>query len=308
MNRLFSLYLGMKFISIVIISLFSTVLLQAQELDELYEDRLDSLIDRVLFEDEELAALLGMTGNYQFIYGRVSFENKSFYAGRSYEVEQYNITGQLAYFHSSGIQLGVAGIKYEGMDPSYVATVGSLGYSFKPWKQKNLRLRASYDHYFYTNSDSVSAKLLQHNLNAGITYRYKKLGSRIDYSLLFGEGSASQITFDLFGDFTLFSSGWKNKLSFEPEISFFVGSEESVRLELIMSTGPFGRPKPTYEWIEDSRFGWMNTSIQFPFTFNLGNLDLEAAYTVNVPRSLYPDQSFEPNGFFSFSVGYIVGW
>ncbi len=71
------------------------------------EEALDSLLEVILFEDEEMVSLLSGKSNYQFLYARTNFENKSYFSGRDIGIEQYNYSAQLSYFHSAGINIGV---------------------------------------------------------------------------------------------------------------------------------------------------------------------------------------------------------
>ena len=66
------------------------------------ESKLDSLLDVILFEDEELISLLTGKTNFQFLYLRTQFENQSYFSGRDIGIEQQNYTAQATYFHSIG--------------------------------------------------------------------------------------------------------------------------------------------------------------------------------------------------------------
>jgi len=47
------------------------------------EEALDSLLEVILFEDEEMLTLLTGKSNYQFLYVRTHFENESYFSGRT---------------------------------------------------------------------------------------------------------------------------------------------------------------------------------------------------------------------------------
>lgn len=295
----------MKYLLFAILS-FSVLQIKAQDLDEIYHNHLDSLIDEIIFEDEELASLMGVNNNFQFLYGRLSLENNTFYAGRNLGYHQLNMTGQLVYFHSCGLNVALSGVWYEKLEPQYAATAVSIGYSRKFEFMKDFRFRASYDRYFYSSNDSITDFTFNSSINLGTTYRKKWGGSRVDFSLLTGNETRGQISWDFFADFVIAKFGFLNKLEFEPEISLFFGSEDIIDVKIGRVIGPLGRPRPSINYFTSTQFGLMNTEIQFPLTLTLGDFDFELGYNINFPRSLDPDYSYDITGYFNFSIGYIL--
>lgn len=295
----------MKYLLFIILGL-SVLQIKAQDLDEIYHNHLDSLIDNIVFEDEELASLLGLNDRFQFLYGRLSFENNTFYAGRDLGYNQYNLTGQLVYFHSCGLNVTLSGVWYEKLEPQYAATAVSLGYSRKFNALKDFRFRASYDYYFYSSNDSVSDFTFNSSFNLGTTYRKKWGGSRVDFSLLTGNETRTQISWDFFANLVIVKFGFLNKLEFEPEISMFFGSEDVIDIKIGTVIGPLGRPRPTINYTTSSQFGLMNSEIKLPLTLTLGDFDLELGYNVNIPHSLDPDFAYNVTGYLNFSVGYML--
>ena len=295
----------MKYLLFTILGL-SVLQSKAQDLDEIYHNHLDSLIDNIVFEDEELASLLGLNDRFQFVYGRLSYESNTFYAGRDLGYNQYNLTGQLVYFHSCGLNVALSGVWYEKLEPKYAATAVSAGYSRKFNALKNFRFRASYDRYFYSSNDSISDFTFNSSINLGTTYRKKWGGSRVDFSLLTGNETRAQVSWDFFADLLIARFGFLNKIEFEPEASLFFGSEDVVDVKIGRVIGPLGRPRPTIDYITSTQFGLMNLEIKFPFTMTLGNFDFELGYNINIPRSLDPDFAYDVTGYLNFSVGYML--
>ena len=193
------------------------------------EEKLDSLLDVILFEDEEMLTLLTGKKHYQFLYVRTHFENNSYFSGRDIGIEQQNYSAQLSYFHSAGINLSVGSIWYSQFNPKLYATSLAVGYSGKFGKSNDYRYRTSYNRYFFSEMDSVDSHAFSNAFALGATIDKGLLGTRLDLALLTGEETAGQVSWDLFGDIKL---GTFDRIKFEPEISFFFDKEIMAYYEL----------------------------------------------------------------------------
>ena len=264
------------------------------------EEDLDSLLDVVLFEDEEMVSMLMGKRNYQFLYARTHFENRSYFSGRDIGIEQQNYSAQLSYFHSAGINIAVGSVWYSQFNPRLYATSLSLGYSGKFGKSNDYRYRSSYNRYFFSKMDSIDSHAFSNAFALGATIDKGIIGTRLDLALLTGEQIAGQVSWDLFADITLIKLDTYDKIKFEPEISFFLGKE-------IMAYYELGTPGQDQEYtqLEDSEFGLLNMSFKFPITIDYKNLDLEFAYNINLPNSMLSDEKLPMTTYFSLSLGYI---
>jgi len=264
------------------------------------EEDLDSLLDVVLFEDEEMVSMLMGKRNYQFLYARTHFENRSYFSGRDIGIEQQNYSAQLSYFHSAGINIGVGSVWYSQFNPKLYATSLSLGYSGKFGKSNDYRYRSSYNRYFFSKMDSIDTHAFSNAFALGATIDKGIIGTRLDLALLTGEQIAGQVSWDLFADITLIKLDTYDRIKFEPEISFFLGKE-------IMAYYELGTPGQDQEYtqLEDSEFGLLNMSFRFPVTIDYKNLDLEFAYNINLPNSMLSDEKLPMTTYFSLSLGYI---
>jgi len=92
----------------LLLLLFLSLILQAELKSQ--ESDLDSLLDVILFEDEELISLLKGKTNFHFLYFRTHFENQSYFSGRDIGIEQYNYSANASYFHSRGFNAGAGSI------------------------------------------------------------------------------------------------------------------------------------------------------------------------------------------------------
>ena len=264
------------------------------------EENLDSLLEVILFEDEEMVSLLTGKSNYQFLYVRTHFENESYFSGRDIGIEQQNYSAQLSYFHSAGISAGVGMIWYSQFNPRLYATSLMLGYSGKFGKSNDYRYRSSYNRYFFSEMDSVDSHAFNNAFAVGATIDKGFIGTRLDLALLTGEETAGQVSWDLFGDITLIKLGTFDRIKFEPEISFFFGKE-------IMAYYKLGGPgqNQEYELVEDSEFGLLNMAIRFPLTIDYKSFDLEIGYNINLPNSMLTDDKLPMTTYFNVSLGYI---
>ena len=296
----------MKRIVVITPLLFAIMSLvaQNQELpDKIYEAKLDSLVEDVIFGDDELSYLFGYKDNLQFLYMRTSYDSRTFYAGREIGENLYNMTGQVYYLHSNGLFAGLAGTWYDQIDPNYQITVLSLGYSKGLKKKKFFRYRASFDYFFYHNNDSDFDPTYSSGLNLGTTFKAKSVGTRLNASFLLGKEIGTRLSADLYSHITLAKLGKYNKIRFEPELTFYFGSEtvESDRYDYL--------DENTSELSSDiyynDVFGLMNTQLKLPLSLTYSGFDVEISWDHNFPRSLDSDLEYPNNSFISFSVGYL---
>ena len=264
------------------------------------EENLDSLLEVILFEDEEMVYLLTGKSNYQFLYVRTHFENESYFSGRDIGIEQQNYSAQLSYFHSAGFSAGLGSIWYSQFNPRLYATSLMLGYSGKFGKSNDYRYRSSYNRYFFSKMDSVDSHAFNNAFAVGATIDKGFIGTRLDLALLTGEETAGQVSWDLYGDITLIKLGTFDRVKFEPEISFFFGKEIMAYYEL---GGPGQNEE--YNLVEDSEFGLLNMAIRFPLSIDYKNFDLEIGYNINLPNSMLTDDELRMTTYFNVSLGYI---
>ena len=285
-----------RILLLLICSLLLLPELKSQESD------LDSLLDAILFEDEEMVSLLSGKTNFQFLYFRTHFENQSYFSGRDIGIEQYNYSAQISYFHSRGLNVGAGTIWYSQFNPKLYATYVSLGYSGRFDKKGDFRYRTTYNRYFYSKVDSIESHAFNNSFSAGTTLDKGFIGTRLDFALLTGDEVAGQVSWDLYGDITLIKLGTSDRIKFEPEVSLFFGKEIVAYYQL----GGLGQSQE-YEWVEDTEFGLLNTAIRFPITIDYKNFDLEFGYNINLPSSMITGEKLPITSYFNLSLGYIIG-
>ena len=270
---------------------------------EIQESRVDSVVNDLFLEEEmDLLGLISDTEDFQFLYWRANYDSKTFYAGREIGLDQYNLSSQLFYLHSIGFYAGLAGAWYSDLDPGFRTTVFSFGYGKGLKKKlKFIRYRTSFDLYFYNNNDPDFEPIYTSSLNLGTTLRCKIISTRFDAGFLLGKEIGTQLNWDIYSKITLLKFGKFNKLQFEPELSFFFGSET---VEYDLSTYLYDQfDEPTY-YYEDV-FGLLNTQLALPVSLSVGSFDFELSWHKNFPRSMDYAYEYEDSSFLSFSIGYI---
>lgn len=271
--------------------------------DQLREARLDSILNSVLFDDDNLSYLLGIKKNFQFLYFRSNFDTRTFYAGREIGVEQYNLSSQLYYMHSIGLYAGVSGAWYSQLDPGYRTTVLTLGYSKGLKKKQFFRYRISYDHFIFNNDDPDYEPLYNGGLNTGITLKSKTLGTRMNYYLLLGKETGSSFSWDAYSYINLVRLGTYDKIRLEPQASFYFGSE-AVEYQLSESlVDPL--TNISYDSYYKDEFGLLNIQLQLPLKIKYKNFDFGAAWLYNIPQTRNEGFSYPQSSSFRFSIGYI---
>lgn len=268
-------------------------------------DRIDSLLNEVLFQDDGLMEILSSAENFQFLYSRMNYDTKTFFAGRDIGINQYNMTGQISYFHSIGISLGAAAAYYSAMDPRISTVMLMAGYNGKFSKLKALRYRVSYNRYFFPKSNLLASSSFNSSLNGGLTFDQKIIGTRVDYSLLMGKEYGSQVSWDIYGNLNILKFGKFNRIQFEPEVSCYFGSDKTIITQVSIVPGRLPRQYTTSE-VEKSKFGWMNTELKLPITISYRSFDFELGYNMNFPRSIVSTEILKSTSYFNFSVGYAI--
>jgi hypothetical protein len=262
-------------------------------------DKIDSLLNELIYEDIESLAVSGKPIKYDFIYAAANFNSDAFYAGREISSNMYNISGQLFYYNSTGLFAGISGIWFDQMKPAYSSTTFSAGYSKAIDKRKLLYFRTSYSRFLYYKPDTITTYPYKNNISMGFSFRKKWIGARISSNVLFGEeykinlsaGVVSRINILKFGDY--------NKLYIAPDLSFLFSKETISTIDNSQtSTDQTPELKDVY--------GLLNTQLNIPFGITLGNFDLEFNYAINFPLTQDVNTSYPIKAFYGFSIGYMV--
>ena len=274
------------------VATFSHINAQEQETDEI-----DLLLDELFFsEDKLLDDILESFNTYSFIYSNVSFNSNTFFSGRDYGVDQFNIVPQMTYYHSSGFNIGVSGILYETYTPNWDFTNVYLGYYNTIGKQKKLNYNISYSHFFYTNGWDI----FTNSIDVGLGYRNKNktLGTKLTGSYLFGKDQALQFQWSSYGNFSLVKQK-QYTIKFKPQFRF-IAAQQTIAFEYISDIN--GETIIDY----DDIFDLLNTQINIPFALYTRSWDFEVSYNINLPSKVETESDLNTTSFINISVGYII--
>ncbi|MCT4590045.1 MAG: hypothetical protein N4A71_19625 [Carboxylicivirga sp.] len=259
---------------------------------------LDSVLNEAMYYDDDLLYMeLDASNTFHFMYFNSSYNNKTFYAGREVANPQYYLSGQVSYFNSKGFFVGFgtsSGTWFSSDDNANYNNALVLGLAKSIKKIKWMRYNVSYSRYFGINKGLDFSSAYSNNLHLGLGARYKSLGIRSGFNLLFGSEAKATFSWDVYATINVALLKQGGSIKLVPELSFFYDSEEvEQNLEF--------KQQQNYS----TKFGLLNTEISLPLMINLKDFDIEMGYTLNLPRSLDPNYSFDANGFFTISLGYI---
>ena len=257
-------------------------------------DKLDSLLNDLIFNDTVYDYLSRSVVKYDFIYSGIGFKSNTFYAGRDYGSDIYNTSGYIYYYHNKGIYLGASGMMYEGLTPFLNTVALSAGFYKTIDKNKLFTFKISYNRYFYFQTDTSIEYSFKNNTNLGLSFKKNWFGARIYTGLSFGKESRFNVSSVLYSRINVIKLGKYNRIYTMPEISAYFGSE-------------------TIETLNESQminikdvYGLLNTQFYLPLTISVGNFEIELAYTINFPVSQDDNVTYPVSSLFSASVGYLL--
>lgn len=251
-------------------------------------DRIDSLLNDIIFSDETLMTSIN-PAKKDFLYTGINLNNKTFFAGREVGTNLINVSGHIYYFSSIGIFAGASGIWYDQLTPGYSTTMLTLGYGLYLDKGKHLRATGAYSRFIYTNPDSTAIYPYENNANLSFSYKKNWYGARVSSNMLFGSAALFNVTPAVFTNFYFGKFGKNNKFYFGPEISCYFGKET-----INETTNPEGV------------FGLLNVQLYAPLSVNIENFELQLGYSLNFPFTQDTGISYQISSAFSVSAFYLI--
>lgn len=282
----------MKNLAIAIL-MFSSLSIISQE------DRIDSLLNDLLFNEDDPFMIIAPPTRIDFLYTGIYFNSNSFYAGREIDNNMYNLTGQISYYNSLGFFVNASGNWYSHTAPGYSTTVLTAGYYHALNKNKTFTFRTSYSRYLYYQPDTAYDYPYKNNFSTGLSYRKKWFGSRITSNLLFGEETSMNLSAGIYSRLTLCKFGKSDRIYLRPEISAFYGPES-----ILKETTAASDTTTSYEFVKE--YSLLNTQFYIPLNISVNNFDIEFGCSVNFPFTKDENASYPVTAYFSFSVGYFL--
>ncbi|WP_439127704.1 hypothetical protein [Polaribacter sp.] len=262
------------------------------------DDEIDNLLDELFFSEQQfLDELMESDLSYNFIYTSLSYNNQTYFSGRDSGTEQFNMIPQVSYFHSSGFNASISGVYYENYYPHWDFTSLSLGYFHTFGKNKNFQYNIGYTRYIY--SDGYDSFENSFDVSFGIRNKKRTLGSTIAASYLFGSDTSYQILSNTFVNFNLYRNS-NYALRFRPNINFTIAKQEYSFRRFAVISG-----KRIIVTRNLQVFDLLNTQINIPISFTSNSWDFELAYNLNIPNTLFEENTLPNTSFFSFTIGYL---
>ncbi len=277
--------------------IFGVSVFYGQETEDLLSDE-DEIIDNLLGE-ETLNELLKSTANFHFLNFSIDYNNKTYFSGRDIGTDQFNISPQLTYINSKGFFLGLTGVYYDKFTPKWDYTSVNVGYGKSFGAEKKLRWSVTYARYFYTNTSQENPFKNTISLGLDIDNKKKTLGAEIAVAYLFGDDNSLQITGSTYGVLSLFKAK-KNHLKLRPELSITI-AEQTIQLSRTFTF----RGRQFTRYFNNNDFGLLNTSLNIPLQYDVGNFDFELGYIINFPSPLKGETNLETTNFFNLSLSYL---
>lgn len=254
------------------------------------ELELDNILNE-LFNTEEL---ISVAKKLSYLYTTFSYSDKSYFAGRDFGVDQYGITPSLSYMSSSNFFLSFGSAYYSKLDPQWDLISLSAGYSKFLGKKEKFSLTGIFSRSFFSSNIS---DLNPNRISSSISFTEKNLKIRGSGGYLFGGSSTFYTSVSAECKIKLIEDQ-KFTLDFRPEVNFLL-SKQTISEEIsVFSFNSIIN--------ETDQFGLINTQFSLPFEVDYGNLDFQLIYSINLPKAIGNETDISQNGFFSFTIGYLV--
>jgi len=263
-------------------------------------DRLDSLLNEVVWEDKELMRQMNPPSLYGYLLGGIAGDSKTVLTGQEAGDEMYSMYGSLYVFHSRGFFIGASGSWFSQFDPGYHKTILSSGINTPINRRKSLYFRTSYSRYIYNQADTISGNIFSNNLGTGISFRNQWIGGRFSANFLFGKELDLNFTPGVFFRIPVVRFGKYNKIQLEPELSAFIGSEAAEYENNLYN------PQPVPTTSTGANYGLLSTQFYLPVCLYIGDFDLELGYFLNIPITQNQNRDYPVSSFFSFTIGYLL--
>tara|TARA_S200000501_G_scaffold123546_1_gene116564 strand:+ start:1713 stop:2549 length:837 start_codon:yes stop_codon:yes gene_type:complete len=274
---------------IIFIGFFLFSFLVSSQTDE--EDIiLNSVLDE-LFKTDSLSVDLVRS---DYLYTTFSIDDKVYFAGRNFGINQYSFTPNISYMRGQNFFLSLGSAYFSELNPNWDFISLSSGYSVFLDNSKRFNLTGIYSRIFFS---ADSDELNPNRLAISLVYHKKNLRTRMSGGYLFGGSSSLYSALGVSYNINLVED-YKWDLTFNPELSFLF-SQQTVSEQISSGFSP--------QQIEQDVFELINTKIEFPIELDFGSWDFEVSYNLNFPSPLISETNIINTSFFTFTIGYFVG-
>ena len=230
-----------------------------------------------------------------FLYINTLYNTKTLFSGRDFGVEQYSFFPAISYIDSNNFFLNVGSGYYSEVDPQWDFITFSGGYSNHLNKKKSIVATAAYS---YTTFTEDVADLNNQRVSLSLSYRAKWFRNALSGGYLFGGNRSSYLSNNTYFNIDLLASKSLD-ISIEPRVGIFWGNQTITELVRI---GFF-----QFQEVSTDVFQLLNTEVSIPIEFDFGKWEFEIDYTYAMPNALPGEEKPSNNGYFSISLGYLIG-
>jgi hypothetical protein len=230
-----------------------------------------------------------------FLYINTLYNTKTLFSGRDFGVEQYSFFPAISYIDSNNFFLNVGSGYYSEVDPQWDFITFSGGYSNHLNKKKSIVATVAYS---YTTFTEDVADLNNQRVSLSLSYRAKWFRNALSGGYLFGGNRSSYLSNNTYFNIDLLASKSLD-ISIEPRVGIFWGNQTITELVLI---GFF-----QFQEVSTDVSQLLNTEVSIPIEFDFGKWDFEIDYTYAMPNALPGEEKPSNNGYFSISLGYLIG-
>jgi hypothetical protein len=256
----------------------------------------DAILDELFPMDSlSIEAMVNDLKQQDFLYINTMYNNKTFFSGRDFGVEQYSFFPAISYIDSNNFFLNVGSGYYSEVSPQWDFITFSGGYANYLNKKKSIMATGVYS---YTSFTEDVADLNNQRVSLSLSYRNKWFRNALSGGYLFGGNTSSYVSNNTYFNIDLLESK-SLKISIEPRVGIFWGNQTVTEL---VRVGIF-----QFEEVSMDVFQLLNTELTLPVAFDFGKWDFEIEYTFAIPNALPGEDDSDNNGYFAISLGYLIG-
>lgn len=257
-------------------------------------DEEDIILNSVLDELFKTDSLLVDLDRSDYLYTTFSIDDKVYFAGRNFGINQYSFTPNISYMRGQNFFLSLGSAYFSELNPNWDFISLSSGYSVFLDNSKQFNLTGIYSRIFFS---ADADELNPNRLAISLVYHKKNLRTRMSVGYLFGGSSSLYSALGVSYNINLVED-YKWDLTFNPELSFLF-SQQTVSEQISSGFSP--------QQIDQDVFELINTKIEFPIELDFGPWDFEVSYNLNFPNPLIGETNIINTSFFTFTIGYFVG-
>lgn len=257
-------------------------------------DEEDIILNSVLDELFKTDSLLVDLDRSDYLYTTFSIDDKVYFAGRNFGINQYSFTPNISYMRGQNFFLSLGSAYFSELNPNWDFISLSSGYSVFLDNSKQFNLTGIYSRIFFS---ADADELNPNRLAISLVYHKKNLRTRMSVGYLFGGSSSLYSALGVSYNINLVEDN-KWDLTFNPELSFLF-SQQTVSEQISSGFSP--------QQIDQDVFELINTKIEFPIELDFGPWDFEVSYNLNFPNPLIGETNIINTSFFTFTIGYFVG-